>query len=78
MSDSWIHTAPKRLAPVVLPSISVGEDFISPAVSLAFEGLAENKTITVTVVASEFELRKFQKDLDRAITQALRAANGER
>ena len=78
MSDSWIHTAPKRLAPVVLPSISVGEDFIAPAVSLAFYGLEADKVITVTVVATEFELRKFQKDLDRAITQALRAANGER
>jgi hypothetical protein len=78
MTDSWVHTAPKRLAPVVLGSVAEGEDFIAPAVSLAFYGLEADKVITVTVVATEFELRKFQKDLDRAITRALRQANGER
>jgi len=78
MTDSWVHTAPKRLVPIVLSSVAEGEDFIAPAVSLAFYGLEADKVITVTVVATEFELRKFQKDLDRAITRALRQANGER
>jgi hypothetical protein len=41
-------------------------------VSLAFPGLPSDELITVTVIGSEFELRKFQRDLDRAITKSLR------
>ena len=68
MNDSWIRTAPKRLAPIVLGTVAKGDDFISPGVSMLFQGLKRDDDISVTVVASEFELRKFQKELDRAIT----------
>lgn len=72
MNSDWVPTSPKRLIPEVVASAPAEGDAVVPSVSLAFPGLPSDELITVTVIGSEFELRKFQRDLDRAITKSLR------
>ena len=71
MTD-WVVEAPRRMPPTVVAAFASGEGESFPAVAMSFEGLPGDKTITVTIVGSEFELRKFQRDLDRAFTKTLR------
>jgi hypothetical protein len=78
MNDSWVKDAPKRINPIVVGSTCEIGDTKSPAVSMAFHGLRPFDTISVTLIGTEFDLRKFQKDIDRAITAALRDVRGLR
>ena len=68
----WVKEAPKRVNPIVVASTVSDGDHIVSAVSMAFQGIKDADMTTVTLLGSEWELRKFQKDLDRAITLALR------
>lgn len=69
MSD-WVRGAPLVATPEVVGSVSKNAKATIAGVSLRFPKL--NDQVCVTVIGSEFELRKFQRDLDRAITKALR------
>jgi hypothetical protein len=68
----WVSQAPKRINPIVVASVSQVNDDKIPGISIAFQAIKEADMTTVTLIGSEFELRKFQKDIDRAITMSLR------
>jgi hypothetical protein len=72
--SNWVIEAPRRCDPTVVASISRAGDEVLPSISFAFQGLTPEDLITVTLIATEFDLRKFQKNLDKAITLALREA----
>lgn len=67
----WIDEAPKRWDVVVVGAVATIEDRLIPAVTFGFRGGTE-APVTVTLVNTEIDLRRFQKKLDKAITDALR------
>ena len=71
MTHSWVRDAPIRLVPEVVAAKS-SQDETFPGISLAFPGLPDDDVITVTVIGSKDDFRRFQKELDRAITKSLR------
>ena len=67
----WITDAPRRTHGQVEPAMIELDEIRYPALALAFQG-ADAEPVTVTLVGNERALRDFQRQLDRAITGALR------
>jgi hypothetical protein len=71
--DDWVSAAPRRFALSCVSSVAqVGEN-VAPALTLAFIG-KDVEPVTVTLVNSELNLRRFQKELGRALDEAIREA----
>ena len=69
--DDLVSEAPRRFALTCVSSVAqVGEN-VAPAVTLAFIG-HDVEPVTVTLVNSELNLRRFQKELGKALDEAIR------
>ena len=71
---NWVTDAPWRFDAIVVSSTvhNPETETIAPSVTFAFR--AQNaEPITVTLVMTEMNLRKFQKDLDRQIAKSIKA-----
>ena len=70
---NWATTAPRRFDCVITANTAVTESGLKvPALSFGFRG-GDGPPLTVTLVNVEEDLRKFQANLDKAITTAVRA-----
>lgn len=75
--ENWIAEAPRRYDVVVLPSVFQSEAGRRiPGLTFAFRGGVE-APVTVALLNVESDLRKFQKELDKAITTAIRESRKE-
>ena len=70
LSD-WVSEAPRRFDVVLVAAVARIEDRLIPAITFGFRG-GTDAPVTVTLVNTELDLRRFQKQLDKAITDALR------
>lgn len=70
---TWMEDAPRRWDFVIAASTASIDDQALPAIVFGFRGGVE-APVTVTMIMPEFGWRKFQKEVDRAITQAVRQA----
>jgi len=71
---NWVTQAPWRFDAIVVSSTvhNPETETIAPSITFAFR--AQNvEPITVTLVMTEMNLRKFQKDLDRQIAKSIKA-----
>ena len=69
--NDWAGGAPLRSNVIVMPSVAaIGTGFL-PALTFSFRHV-NDQPITVTLVASEQVLRRFQRDLDKTVTAAVR------
>lgn len=70
---NWATTAPRRFDCVITANTALTESGLRiPAISFGFRG-GDGPPLTVTLVNVEDDLRKFQANLDKAITSAVRA-----
>jgi hypothetical protein len=80
---TWITDAPRCFSFLVSgsPAVSADGESVLPSVSLAFRGDNTTAPITVTFIASEMQMRRFQRDLgkqiDAAITQSRELTRGQ-
>ena len=69
---TWLDEAPRRTHAVVHPAtIEAPDGLVYPALAFAFES-PDAEPITAVVVGREMDFRRFQKQLDRAIRDAIR------
>jgi hypothetical protein len=71
---TWLDEAPRRTHAVVHPAtIEAPDGLVYPALAFAFES-PDAEPITAVVVGREMDFRRFQKQLDKAITDSIRKA----
>jgi hypothetical protein len=68
---TWISDAPKRWDVVLAASTANIDGGALPAIAFGFRGGTESP-VTVALIMTELGWRKFQKELDHAITNAVR------
>ena len=69
---SWLQEAPRRLrAHVEAATIESPDESVWPALAFAFES-PDAAPVTCVFVGREIELRRLQRELDKAITAAIR------
>jgi hypothetical protein len=56
---------------IVVPSFIDATTEIRPALTFGFRGGPADEPITVTLIATEMEIRDFQKRLDKACNEAI-------
>lgn len=71
----WIIESPRRILSTVEPAVIEFEGEHFPMIAMAFQA-PDVPDITVGLVCTELELRRFQQQIDKAITEALRTARG--
>ena len=72
-SANWVTDAPRRFdAVMVAGTASTTSGLVVPTVTFGFRGSTDDEPVTVTLINDEVQLRKFQRDLDKAITEAVR------
>ena len=68
---NWVTEAPRRIYGHIEAATLELDGEVVPALAFAFES-PDSEPITAIVVAYEADLRKLQREMDRAITEALR------
>jgi hypothetical protein len=67
----WIIDAERRVSGIVEPATIEVDGAYLAAVAFAFQG-PDVDPVTCVLVGTEMELRRLQKDLDKAVTAACR------
>lgn len=73
-SANWVTEAPWRFDAIVVSSSvhNPETETVAPSITFAFRA-RDVEPITVTLVMTEMNLRKFQKDLDKQIGKSIKA-----
>jgi len=69
-TSNWVTDAPRRADSVLVAGVAQIGEILVPSITFAFRDQSE-PPITVTLIMSELDLRRFQKDLGKHIDQAI-------
>ncbi len=73
-NQNWVSESPGRFDVVVVPSFIDTPDGVFGSVTFSFSAGTELEPVTVTLVNSEFEMRRFQRNISRAFDVAIKRA----
>lgn len=71
--ENWVTQAPRRMAVIVVGGVAQAGESVAPTITFGFQGI-EVEPITVTLIHSELDLRRFQKTLGKEIDKAVKRA----
>jgi ElaB/YqjD/DUF883 family membrane-anchored ribosome-binding protein len=71
-TSNWVTEAPRRFDAVMVAGTLDLTTHVIPSVTFAFRASSVGEPITVTFANEEIELRRFQKNLGKAIDEAIR------